>query len=151
MGQFDLQRPQGSAGGVTEADAVARMKLARDVDDQAEPAAAMVDDQHAVIVAERTSEPHHPGGRRSDRCSARCRKREAARANAARVDRREPVGDRGGRGKLISEWRQWGGLLGGKRTWWCRLLIRKLAGDGADRLAISRLASQPLDILAGGQ
>ena len=45
--------PSARPSGSSKRDLFARMKVDADVDDQAQPAAAMVDDQHAVIVAER--------------------------------------------------------------------------------------------------
>ena len=44
-----------------------------------------------------------PDGGRRDRCAAGRLQRDAARAHAALVDRREAFGDRRGRGKLVSE------------------------------------------------
>jgi len=52
VGQFDLQRPQRAPGGVAQPNAIAGVELTRDIDDKAEPAAAVVDDKHPVVVAE---------------------------------------------------------------------------------------------------
>ena len=45
---------------ITEVHAIARLQGPGDVDDQADPAAAMVDHQDPVIVAERAGEPNDP-------------------------------------------------------------------------------------------
>ena len=87
-------------------DPVARFERRGDVDDQAHPAAAMVDDQHSVIVAERPGETHGPVRGSDDRRAAPRGEVNAARADAVGVYRAEPFDDRRAAGKLISKRRE---------------------------------------------
>ena len=103
LGQFDLQRAKSPTDFLSDGYSIARMELGNDVDDQAQPSAAMIDDQDTVIVAERTGELDDPGSRSSHGCPSPCRKRHPASADAATVDRREAFGDGGSRRELIGE------------------------------------------------
>ena len=70
MGQFDAQRAERAPERFAEADLGAGRQGRRDIDDQAGPAAAMVEDQDPVIVAERAGEADEAVGGGADRRSA---------------------------------------------------------------------------------
>src|SRR3712207_3874712 len=93
MGQFHAQLAESAAERVTRGHFGPGRQGRADVDDEGHPAALMIDDPNAVIVAERAREAHDAGSRNTDARAAPSGQRQPARADAARVDLTEPGDD----------------------------------------------------------
>src|SRR4029078_8548485 len=106
MAHYSLRAPEATPGGIAEPHTVSGVELARNIDDQAEPPAAMVDDEDPVIIAQRTGKSHNAIGRHADGHPAISGKGQSARADAAGIHRGKAVGDRRRGGHARVKWRR---------------------------------------------
>src|SRR4051812_17007460 len=113
------------------------MKLARDVDDEADPAASMIDDEDAVIVAKWAGKLHDAIGRHGNVRTSSGRERQPARADAAGIHRGETIGDRRSGGKLVGERRSRASAFGRKGAEWRGIFGgSEMRRNSADRLTV---------------
>src|SRR5687768_2197802 len=95
MGQFHAERPQSAAESIAGGHFRSGAQRRCDVDDQAHPAAAMIDDGDAVIIAKRSGEADDPCRWDDDLGAAAGGEGEAARFDPAWADFAETLDDWG--------------------------------------------------------
>src|SRR5579864_6187106 len=103
MGKFDLNRTERAPERIAEADPVAGPQWRGEVDDKADPAAAMIEDQDPVIVAKGPREADNPVGGCADERPPGRSEPGPARTNAALVHGPQPLDRRSIERELIGE------------------------------------------------